>query len=290
MALAAKSLLCLAFILHSSHALANDPSSNKNQHLVYEVYAGGIHAVQATLDITFDKKGRYDLVLGTQTRGFLGSIIPWKGTFESHGWIMDDDKFRPQHHQSTTGWNDEIDIKKYIYNKDGSFKSLHITDDHSNNELRDVASELTDQSTDALTATLQVLSDYNKTGKCEGSSEVFDGKRRFTQEFKHEKETTLSASKYNIFDGKSAQCIVEVTPIAGAWHKKPRGWLSIQEQGRERGLMPTVWIGKLSENGPAIPIKIRIKTAYGTLFMHLAEYKNAGKTLITEKRMDHTEE
>lgn len=273
-------LFCLAFI-----PLNADAKEKSHQRLVYEVYAGGIHAVQATLNITINKNDRYDLVLKAHTRGFLGSLIPWQGTFESHGWIMKDKTFRPEMHKSTTGWDDEIDIKEYLYNEDGTFKSLRITDDHSDNELREVDSKLTNHSTDALTATLQVMHDYNQSNKCEGSAEVFDGKRRFKQSFKHKKNTPLEASKYNIYNGQSAECIVEVTPIAGEWHKKPRGWLSIQEQGRERGMMPTVWLGNLIKDAPSVPIKIRVKTAYGTLFMHLAEYQNDAKSIIAENRM-----
>ena len=61
--------------------------------------------------------------------------------------------------------------------------------------------------------------------------------------------------------------------------------MSIQEQGRERGTMPTVWLGKIAKNAPAIPVKIRVKTAYGTLFMHLAEYQNEGQIIVAEKRV-----
>lgn len=281
-------LLCPAFILNLS--IPANAAEKNQQHLVYEVYAGGIHAVQATMDIDLRKKGKFSLVLDAATRGFLGSLIPWKGTFESHGWIVKDGKYQPQKHQSTASWREEIDVKEYLYNKDGSFKSLRITDQHSDAELREVEDELTNDTVDVLTATLQVLKSYNKTGKCEGESDVFDGKRRFKQSFKHEKEVTLEASKYNIYGGKAAECTVEVTPVAGAWHKKPRGWMSIQEQGRERGTMPTVWIAQIDKDAPAVPVKIRVKTAYGTLFMHLAEYKSAETTLVAEKRVTEEEE
>jgi len=254
------------------------------QQLVYEVYAGGIHAVQGKLDIDLRKANRYDMTMYAKTRGFLGSVAPWEGTFESHGWLKNG-QFRPQKHQSTASWRKEVDIKEYLYNKDGSFKSLKITDEHSKAEPRKVDGELTNGTVDALTATLQVLKNYNETGKCEGSSEVFDGKRRFRQMFKHEGMVTLEPSKYNIYGGPAAKCVVEVVPVGGEWHKKPRGWMSIQEQGRERGTMPTVWIAKMSKNGPAIPVKVRVKTAYGTLFMHLAEYQSADTILVAEKRV-----
>lgn len=253
--------------------------------MVYEVYAGGIHAVQMTLDVDLRKNGLYDMVMYAKTRGMLGSLAPWEGTFESHGWVLGGGKYQPQKHQSTATWRDETDVKEYLYNKDGSFKSLRITDEHSDAELREIDPAITNGTIDALTATLQVLHDYNESGECTGTSEVFDGKRRFKQIFNHEENEQLTASKYNIYSGASAVCTVEVVPISGEWHEKPRGWMSIQEQGRDRGTMPTVWIAQISKDGPAVPIKVRVKTAYGTLFMHLAEYKSADTILVAEKRV-----
>ncbi len=281
-----RALLILGFCTLSA---VDANADTLRQQLVYEVYAGGIHGVQVKMDIDLRKPGRYDLVMGAKTRGFLGSLVPWEGTFESHGWVVKG-KYRPKKHQSTASWRDEVDIKEYLYNKNGSFKSLRITDEKRDAELKEIPDEVTNGTIDALTATLQVLKNYNENGKCEGESDVFDGKRRFKQIFNHEESVTLEKSKYNIYGGPAAQCIVEVVPVNGEWHKKPRGWLSIQEQGREKGTMPTVWVAQLSENGPAIPVKIRIKTEYGTLFMHLAEYQNADTILVAEKRVTEEEE
>ena len=100
------SLLLLALPTHA-HA------ARDSQKLVYEVYAGGIHAVQARLTIDIDQEAkRYDIVLDAETRGLLGKVVPWEGVFESHGWIMPDGLYRPERHQSVTGLGDEKDIKK----------------------------------------------------------------------------------------------------------------------------------------------------------------------------------
>ncbi len=273
------SILC--FVVMTSQALA----ASGIQSMVYEVYAGGIHAVRASMDIDMREDGRYDMVMSAHTRGFLGSLAPWEGTFESHGWVMEDGEYRPELHKSTTIWRDESEIKEYKYNRNGGFDGLIITDHEKPPHKKEVNDELTQGTTDAFTAVLDVLSTIAAGGECNSSSEVFDGKRRFEQIFVHEETGTLEASRYNIFEGVAAQCYVEVKPLAGAWHKKPRGWMSIQEQGRERGTMPTVWIGKLSKDGPAIPVKVRVKTEYGTLFMHLVEYNNGEEIVMAEKRV-----
>lgn len=192
---------------------------------------------------------------------------------------------RPEQHKSVATWRGEKQIKDYAYAQDGTFKSLTIDEHDQEPETPDIDKKITDGTTDSLTATLLVLQHYNKTGKCEGSSLVFDGKRSFEQNFSHEEDVQLTASKYNIYEGPAAKCTVEVVPKEGKWYEKPRGWLSIQEQGRNEGTMPTVWIAQLEENAPAIPVKVFVKTDYGGMFMHLAEYRGAEKTLVAEKRV-----
>ena len=253
--------------------------------MVYEVWAGGFHAVQAKLDIDQRKKDRYGLVLTAHTRGLLGSLAPWEGSFESYGWAENYTNLKPELHKSTAIWRDEKEIKEYKYTKDGGFKELVITDHDKPAEKREVSGELTDGTTDALTATLLTLQAVAEGAECESSNEVFDGKRRYNLVFKHEGYKELKASRYNIFEGQAAECTVEVVPVAGDWHKKPRGWMSIQEQGRERGTIPTVWMAQLEKNGPAVPVKIRVKTEFGTLFMHLAEYQNNEQIKVAEKRV-----
>ena len=255
------------------------------QKMVYEVYAGGIHALRADLTIDVRRDGTYDLSLAARSRGLLGKLAPWHGTFESKGVRSTDDRFVTQLHRSITTWREEEETKIYRYNRDGSFISLDI-DEHDRpvrTETPDAA--LTDRTVDALTATLGALYNVSNQHSCEGVSNVFDGKRRFKQQFNTKGAEALIASRYNIYEGQAYRCTVEVKPDGGAWHKKPRGWLSIQEQGRKKGTMPTLWAAQLADGEPAVPVKLLVKTDYGTLYVHLTEYHRPdGTILLTEKR------
>ena len=248
----------------------------------YEVYAGGMRVLSADLIIEEKKNDRYSISLAAKTFGLLGKLAPWSGTFESHGWKTNE-TFRPEQHKSAAIWRGEEEIKDYAYAKNGGFKSLTIKKHDQEPKKRDIEESLTKDTTDALTATLEVLQNYNETGECEGSSLVFDGKRSFEQVFAHEENVTLTESRYNMYDGAAAKCTVEVIPKEGKWYEKPRGWMSIQEQGREKGTMPTVWIANKEEGAPAIPVKIFVKTDYGALVMHLTGYENLSTNLVAEK-------
>jgi len=264
-------------------------AASTKQKMVYEVYAGGMHALQAELTIDLENKDRYSTVLFAKTRGFLGTLVPWYGTFESHGWNEGEGRYRPELHKSTSIWRDEEEIKEYTYGRDGTFKSLVIMEAGKKPKTEPNEPELTNQTIDVLTATLAILEAVATGEPCTGSADVFDGKRRFEQKFNDMGSEILESSRYNIYEGVAQRCTVEVVPKGGKWYDKPRGWLSIQEQGRSKGTMPTVWIAKVEENAPAIPVKLLVKTDYGALFMHLSEYQGVKKTLIAENRMEATE-
>ncbi|MCB9988155.1 MAG: DUF3108 domain-containing protein [Rhodospirillales bacterium] len=265
-------------------AMAQGSSLGKNiQTMTYEVYAGGINAVQAELDVAYENDKRYAMKLSARTKGFLAKLAPWKGSFETLGWLKKDGVDRPEEHKSVSVWKEEEEVKTYQYAPDGSFKDYKVIEDGRDYTPKELDEALTKGTTDAMTATLEVMKKVADGGKCEGSSEVFDGRRRYELVFSHESDDTLDSSRYNIYGGTAARCQVEVKPLAGAWHKKPRGWMSIQEQGREKGSLPTVWLAKISEDGPAVPVKIRVKTEYGTLFMHLVGYQNGDGVKLAAK-------
>lgn len=267
-------VLVLVFFSIPAHAAAEKLIQN----MQYDVYAGGIHALKANLNVDLSVKNRYTLSLKSQTYGLLGKLAPWQGIFKTEGWKVGD-AYKPELHESIATWKGEEEIKKYRYKKDGSFAGYSLKDDSNDGSIKPVDDELTQGTSDVLSATLVTMQSVAMSNKCEGTSEIFDGKRRFKLIFKEKKKVMLDASRYNLYSGEAIECSAEVQPVAGEWHENPRGWMSIQEQGRERGTMPTVWFAKMAEGQPAIPVKVRVKTSYGTLFMHLTQYQGGGKKM-----------
>lgn len=238
--------------------------------MTYDVYAGGFYVVLADLKVGV-KADRYTLSLDSATRGFLDKIVGWKGLFATKGWALKD-RFQPEEHMSDTKSGDDVEKKVYRYGKNGSFLSYRVTDNHSSDKDKDIDKSLTEGTTDALSATFAAMNRIAKEGTCNGSADVFDGSRRYELVFREAQRVTLEKTKYNVFSGPAVECTVEVKPLAGKWHEKPRGWMSIQEQGRKAGTMPTIWFAQVKDGEPAVPVKIRVRTDYGVLFMHLRGY------------------
>lgn len=281
-------LLHLAVFTLSFAALGIPAQASEKHTLTYDVYAGGIHVLEAAIDVDTREKGRYSLIMNAQTRGFLASLAPWSGSFETHGWRVSADDWRPELHKSVSVWREEEEIKEYNYSKDGGFQNLYVKDFKKKRKKRTVEMDITKDTTDVLTAAFMVFENVRDVGECSGESLVFDGKRRFKMTFKNEDAEMLKPVKYNVFEGVAAKCTVEVEPAGGRWHNKPRGWMSIQEQGRDKGTMPTLWLAKVIEGAPAIPVKMQIKTNYGTLFMHMTkhEYTSGPQDIATASEKD----
>ncbi len=256
--------LLIAFGFNPTFAQTTDKK------LIYQVYAGGIHAVEAVLDYDVTEDG-YDVSLKANTRGWLSSVVPWEGIYATTG-NMSDGKYTPQKHQTISVWRDEIETKTFGY-VDNNLTSLTIKDGEKPIKNKTIKPELTDNTTDILSATLDVMKNTILTSECNGQSDIYDGKRRFTLNFEDKGESQLRKSKYNIFSGPARFCTVEIEPKGGRWHEKPRGWLSIQEQGRQKGALPGVWMAKVDGFDYALPVKVRVKTDYGTLLMHLTDIK-----------------
>ena len=241
--------------------------------------------VKANLDLDFRKATEYRIELGAETRGFVSKIAHWEGVFETEGWYnaktMD---ANPRIHKSTAHWKDELEVKEYTYKKDGTFDAYRITDKHSDRELRETDVELSNNTTDVMTAALGMMQTFPKDGKCESESEIFDGKRRFKLIFEHEGEVELKSTRYNIYSGPAVKCVVRVEPLGGKWRENPRGWMSIQEQGRQRGKLPTIWMASLAEGQPAVPVKVLVRSQYGAMVMHMTRYENGENTLLAEKQ------
>ncbi len=259
------------------------PVKTTKQYMTYDVYAGGFHVVSSNLTVDLSQKGRYLLRLGAYTHGMLAKLAPWKGVFETKGWYnAKTSAGNPEIHRSDTLFRDEQEINEFVYNKDGSYKEFRQFNKDKNG-AQPPQPELSDETTDVLTSTLMVMNKVAQGGKCEGTDKIFDGSRSYNLVFKSLGEVTVPVSDLNVYTGPAVECTVEVKPLKGKWYEKPRGWMSIQEQGREKGTMPTVWLAQMTPGEPAVPVKIRVKTDYGTLFMHLTGYKGSGKTLVLKK-------
>jgi len=162
-------------------------AQNETQMMTYDVYAGGIHALDASLTITTNAKN-YDTELNSATHGFLHTLAPWSGMFSAKGNVGENGTPYPLEHVSSSTWKKETEEKQYTYDGKGHFLSYKVTETEDGN-VKDktpdkVDPDLTKDTTDILSATLNLLMMLPEKPECSGESLIFDGDRNFKLAFK----------------------------------------------------------------------------------------------------------
>jgi hypothetical protein len=234
--------------------------------VTYGIYTGGFHVVDmhGTYTLQDDK---YDLQMDMETVGLLGRLAPWAGVIHTNG-LNKGAASTPLVHSFASTWRGDVETTTFSFDKNGRLQSylLEEGDGTIKNEMPD-KEVYQDNPVDMLSALFRTM--HGKT--CESTQPALDGKRRFDMVFTSKGTETRQANRYSIYEGPTEICEVEIVPVAGKWREKPRGWMSLQGQAKEKGQLPRLWFGKVRDDMPPIPVRFFIKTDYGTMVMHLQD-------------------
>lgn len=246
--------------------------AKETQYLTYNIYTGGLKTISAALQISEDQEDDYQMRMDARTDGLLSLFKKWQGTMKTQGHELPGGEMLPSWHKAVSVWPDNTQIKQFRWNENGTLTALSIRDKDEEKGLNEKKRELARNAVDILSASLAIMENAGEQGTCGGKTEVFDGKRRFQLTAIDKGWDTLNRSRYNQYAGRALRCEIRIIPQDGNWHKKLKGWMSIQGEGKEAGSAPVVWLAKLDEDGPAVPVKVMAKTSYGTFLMHLSGY------------------
>lgn len=237
--------------------------------LGYDVYAGGFRALKASLDLDLDKNA-YDMSLSAKTEGFIGDMFPWEASYETSG-HANDGQLTPTIYTSKSAWKKKVKFTEMNFDPRGNLLKMTTQEGNKTTVDRDVKKDLAQDAVDMLTGTLMMMQNTKNTDKCEGTFPVFDGKRRFNITLTDQGIDVIKQSDYSQFSGEALKCALKVEPVAGFKEKdKKRGWLAIQNHTEERKKPPTIWLSRLEEGGPVVPVRMEIASSYGTVVAHLS--------------------
>lgn len=251
----------------AARAEPQSPSKDMAYALEYSVYASGFRTLYAQADLLRTATG-YNATIDIRTDGMFKRLAPWSGVLRTEGRIAGD-ALTPKVHSFDNIWRGSPKSTIQDYDATGALTRIVITENGREPGIKTPDPALSDGATDILTAVFYAMAALDETGTCNTTQTVFDGKRRFDTVFTEQGRTAITPSRYTGFSGEAIRCAVEIFPKGGKWGDKPRGWMSIQEQSRERGQLPLIWFGQPARGAGYIPVKLQVKTAYGTLVLHL---------------------
>lgn len=262
-------LILLALLLFT---FLTSPVRAESYQATYDVYAGGIHALQARLN-SAQTANAYDVSVSSETYGLLNKIVPWHAVLATKGTISKGQRL-PSVSTSDTTTRSKHEVNTYRYTK-GQFKDFTQVVDGVDETRKDLDPSVSAGTIDVMTSVFTLM-DRVAAGKgCATESMIFDSERSYRLIFKDGAKETIKAGKYGSYSGEAISCTFEVKPEGGKWHKKPRGWMKIQNQAKKSGQMPTISFANVGSAAKPIfvPVRTIIKTDLGTFIAHLTSFK-----------------
>lgn len=262
-------LAAVFFAFSSAQAAGTTPTDDMR--LSYDLYAGGLHALNATMDMSI-KDDSYIIDVEAEVRGFMRHILPWKGSLISKGKKEPGGRaFVPQTHERISAWPDEVKRTILEYDNEGQLlvsRAVIVEDDKVTKYPNDMDKNAARDAVDLLTATMHMMVTSDESKVCNQSIPVYDGKRRYDLVLKKKGTEQLKTSRYNNFQGKAIRCSFELD-MKSAEDRKKNHFFKAQEKSKAQGREPTVWLGKIRPHGLYVPVKALIKSDYGSLMIHL---------------------
>jgi hypothetical protein len=231
--------------------------------LNYEVYIGGFH----TLSIAYDARlgpATYDLKVALDGKGILDWWFAWSMRAFSHG-RLNRGAIVPVRAGADSSWNGKHRQTRLTYRPDGPpVVHLDPRPDDEDGGRDDVTPALRRGARDLAGAIFALLSRIGAADRCDGREAVFDGRRRYDLMLSHLGEDRREASNYSPYAGPALRCGLEIKRIAGYRRNPRRSRWSTDDTA-------TVWLGKVFDGLPPVPVRLELDTIAGPLRAHLVQ-------------------
>jgi hypothetical protein len=224
--------------------------------LAYDVYLAGVLAGSVDLTITSDGN-RYSIKSVSRSEGVLELLVNFRRHNDVLGQIAEH-MAKPSRYAATGVWAGKARSVVIVYtNTDG----LRFTaqPNASEDKREAVPANLLPGTTDPFSALYQAVLRYHDREKCDGRSEVFDGRRRYDFLFESVAGKPVEGPLYS---GTAHVCRVRQMPIAGF---SKAIWLP----SLVRPEWTDIWLAKVRDDLPALPARLEADAGLGAMVAHL---------------------
>ena len=230
------------------------------QHLHYVAYSTGFRVLDVVADVDLGRQG-YSVSLSVHTVGLYGAMVRgatetsvrgrWSGSaalpaaYDSHGF-----------------WHGE-QIHVAISYADGQ-PTITTLLPANTGEREAVPVALWANTIDNLSAMAALLHNVATSGRCEGQSRVFDGRRLSEIAATTVGTEVLPETDRSVFHGPALRCNFSGTLLAGFKYEDNRARAARPQRG-------VAWFAPLQPGEPPVPTRVRFATPFfGDAVLYLA--------------------
>ena len=231
--------------------------------LDYVVYVGGWETVKISF-VAKLKPDAYDLTMALNGEGVLDWWFKLRLDAFSRGRVKDGDII-PERAGADSSWNGKQRQTRLLYSASGPPK-VELTPPPKSDDRDPVPVELQRGTRDLAGAAFAMLTNIERRGGCDLREPVFDGRRRYDLRLAQLGQETMAPSDYSPYTGQADRCSFRIDRIAGYRKKNsPSKW--------RKPDFATLWVGKVFDGVPPLPIRAQIDTVVGGLVTHLVNAK-----------------
>ncbi len=232
--------------------------------LTYEVYAGGLHVFSFDVDLSLQPEG-YRIAAAGSTRGITGVLYRWDIKLTAEG-----EHFQPARYMTVNaGRQPPAKTMQLDFAKGGAFTVTRDPpeplDEAALEEEGPLPTHLPGNIADPLSAGLVASQALAKTGSCEQSIPVFDGKRRYNLQIHDAGSGDVPKSRISVYHGPATLCGLAMERISG--FKKHRRYAAQWNEDEDEP--PMLWVAKVREDMPPIPVRFTGAVSLGSIIVHL---------------------
>lgn len=232
---------------------------SRNISLRYEITVSGVYALSFAADIELADQA-YQMETAAETIGVIGALYLWRMNALSTG-LVESDRLRPQNHRTNSFWKNKSRTVYLSYDGEGNVTTNAVPPAYLD-ERDEVPPEMIRNTVDPMSGVLAAVEFLDDTQSCKLTVPVYDGRRRYDLVFDEAPPAPLERpgiEQLNATDVKP--CRLQMNQITGFWR-------SPDVKGRYP-LDGRVWMGKILEAVPPVPLKIEYEGRHGLVEIHL---------------------
>jgi hypothetical protein len=272
----------------STETAAPPPAPVRTLGLTYEVYAGGLHIFTFDLDLVLEPTG-YRIAAEGGTRGMTGMLYKWDVKLAAEGEAkvvtgksVSADRLRPERYVTVNTGREKPKTMQLAFDPTGSFSVMRDPPDSKDEtDHEDLPSKLPADIVDPLSAALVATQTLARTGHCEQTIPVFDGKRRYNLLLHDAGVGTVPKNRASVYQGPATLCGFTMERISG-FNKAKRRYASQWDEDKDEP--PTLWIAKVRDDMPPIPVRFTGAVSLGSIIVHLIRIESGSEIASTDPR------
>ncbi len=226
----------------------------------YAAYATGLNVLRLDAEIAVSPRD-YRVHLAYRTAGTVGFVVRFEQDTTVEGAFVGD-RPAPRRFYSVGHLRGRPRVTEIDYPK-GQPEVRTLTPPNEE-EREQVAPADRAGTIDSVSAMAQLVRQVNATGRCEGRSRTFDGRRLSELSARTAGREVLEQTSRSSFAGTALRCDFEGRQLAGFKLDADRAAAGRPRRG-------TAWFAALAPGSPMIPVRMQFETdLIGSLTMYLA--------------------